>query len=61
MVEHLDHNDINEGIKDNSLLLANGKSLSLVMNACQQNHRKTNMPIKQGLIGSYEETPVVVL
>ena len=53
-LERLDHNDITACIKDNSLLLANGKSLRLVLNACQQNPSKTNMGIKQGLIGSHQ-------
>ena len=51
--EHMDNEDINNYVKNNSLILANGKSLRLVMNACQQNPGKDNMPIKQGFVGSY--------
>ena len=55
---HMDNEDINYCLKNNLLILANAKSLNLVMNACQQNPGKNNMHIKQAFVALYR---VIVL
>ena len=50
------HSSIDECIREDHLLLANGKTLSLVLNAYQNNTTMNRMPITKGFVGPHQIT-----